>query len=612
MAAGGFPQVITEVAFTTDPFSPPFWTDISPYVEEVSITRGRQRERQAVETGVLGVTLRNEDRRFEPEYAASPYYPNVVPNRAIRQRAVFNSIAYPLFRGFVDRWPVEWSDFNRGLVKVTASDAFKVFAHQNLQQSRWVEEINKDLEFYPAFVWYRLGDSLAATLAGAAVGGPPGTAENVAFAADGLIQGDEDGAAQFNGANSRIVYSAPDANFTSLIEFVFDPDDAGQGAGTPMLWQGSDSTYISFVGTTLTAKVDHQTGVATLTAAGIDITKPHHVALVLGDGTNARLYVDRVLIQSAALSVYGIRMGDSFSIGGPIPGVAGAFFKGVIDEFVHWKGATLPAARIQAHSDAALLGLPVELSGARLNRILDYAGWPAADRSIDAGNSTFGAGDFGGSVLEYLQKIQESEDGLIYVTDDGLIRFVQRHAFLKSPYTTSQATFVDQGSGAGLPYEGLVPDYDEANIVNEARYSREGGPTITVVDAVSKDRYLSWQDERSGLLLSDELQVADFAGWVVAHKKDPALEFRSLALRPMADDLLWPQVLGRELGDLVTVKRTPPTGATLTRTARIEKIVHSFAPVKAWKTDYQLSPVTVQAYWELGVAQLGVSTRLAF
>lgn len=102
------PQIIVEVAFsTTNPLTVPVsWTDISSYVLEdgLSIRRGRPDELKPFPAATATIRLNNDDRRFEPLNAASPYFPNVVPMRRIRIRAIWNSTSYTLFGGFVTDW----------------------------------------------------------------------------------------------------------------------------------------------------------------------------------------------------------------------------------------------------------------------------------------------------------------------------------------------------------------------------------------------------------------------------------------------------------------------------------------------------------------------------
>ena len=81
-------NVRTEVAFTTDPEDPaPAWVDLSPRAELASgigITRGRSSEYETVSPGRLQVTFTNKDGVLSPGNAASPLYPNILPQRRIR------------------------------------------------------------------------------------------------------------------------------------------------------------------------------------------------------------------------------------------------------------------------------------------------------------------------------------------------------------------------------------------------------------------------------------------------------------------------------------------------------------------------------------------------
>ena len=84
------------------------------------------------------------------------------------------------------------------------------------------------------------------------------------------------------------------------------------------------------------------------------------------------------------------------------------------------------------------------LTGTAFGAVLDEAGWPAADRDIDAGQSTMDRFWVDGKhTLPALRMIERSESGFILETADGKIRFEDRHRRLKAPHLTSQATFSD-------------------------------------------------------------------------------------------------------------------------------------------------------------------------
>lgn len=83
--------------------------DISQYVETFTIKRGRASSTDQFSAASGSFTVRNTDGRFNPFYASSPLYPNVVPGRAVKVDAVYNSTTYPVFKG---RWTSSDGSFN--------------------------------------------------------------------------------------------------------------------------------------------------------------------------------------------------------------------------------------------------------------------------------------------------------------------------------------------------------------------------------------------------------------------------------------------------------------------------------------------------------------------
>src|SRR6266545_7121195 len=81
----GLPSFSVEVAFQSLPTdATQTWTNISPYVRQLSIRRGRNNELARVEAGTLDLLLDNRDARFNPENSSSPYFGNLVPKRQVR------------------------------------------------------------------------------------------------------------------------------------------------------------------------------------------------------------------------------------------------------------------------------------------------------------------------------------------------------------------------------------------------------------------------------------------------------------------------------------------------------------------------------------------------
>jgi len=94
------PQVVYEFAFNADPNQaavPPYWTDLSTRVLfGWGTTHGRQYELDVNEAGEWQVELDNRDGALDPLNASSPFYPNVLPERACRIRCVLgNNLLLP-------------------------------------------------------------------------------------------------------------------------------------------------------------------------------------------------------------------------------------------------------------------------------------------------------------------------------------------------------------------------------------------------------------------------------------------------------------------------------------------------------------------------------------
>lgn len=133
-----FPTLTVEAGFGSSPntaISSITWTDISSYVRSFSTQRGRSHELQPNAAGTATIRLNNRDRRFEPEYSMSPYYPNVLPLVPIRISATWNGTLYPIGVFFVEEWPVAWKGVYDSEVTVRATDYYEMLNNVDLNTS---------------------------------------------------------------------------------------------------------------------------------------------------------------------------------------------------------------------------------------------------------------------------------------------------------------------------------------------------------------------------------------------------------------------------------------------------------------------------------------------
>ncbi|MFG3439941.1 hypothetical protein ACGF0J_22060 [Nonomuraea sp. NPDC047897] len=232
-----------------------------------------------------------------------------------------------------------------------------------------------------------------------------------------------------------------------------------------------------------------------------------------------------------------------------------------------------------------------ENSGARVSRILDSAGWPTADRVIATGNSTLQATILEGDALAELQAVAESEIGELYIDAAGRVVFRNRQAvILESRSNSVQATF---GAGGSFTPARAKLVTDDATLWNEIRATREGGGEQLAGDAASQAEFLIKTYPAPGLLLETDTAVAGYASWILYVSKEPEVRFDTIEIHAHADpDNLFPQVLGREIGDRIRIIRQPSGGGDpITRDCFIRGISHTTTGA-TWITTWTLQSAT--------------------
>jgi hypothetical protein len=132
-------DLTVEIAFDTDPFATSqTFTDVSAYIREFSIDRGRQHDLADYQTGTASVLLNNADDRFNPLNTSSPYYGKISPFRQIKISAEYDSTTTVLFRGFITAYPESFGGQGAdSSVRVSCVDAFKIFNLNTIGARGW-------------------------------------------------------------------------------------------------------------------------------------------------------------------------------------------------------------------------------------------------------------------------------------------------------------------------------------------------------------------------------------------------------------------------------------------------------------------------------------------
>lgn len=241
--------------------------------------------------------------------------------------------------------------------------------------------------------------------------------------------------------------------------------------------------------------------------------------------------------------------------------------------------------------------LSAEFAGARVSSILDWVGG-FGSRSIDFRTPQNGMGPVGdswASTWSMLQDTADAELGEIYFNASGTIVFEDRTSvYGQTRRTTSQGTFGD-GGGSELGYTGFTLQTDDVQIVNDVSITSSDGVTGLATDSTSINLFFD-RKVISTLLCQDDNSYEGpgtaqrMASFMLSVLKDPDPRIDSISIVPGNDPTnLWPQALGRQLGDRITVTRRPAgrTSTPIVRDCFIRGITHTFDPT-LWTTTFAL------------------------
>lgn len=651
------PVVTVEVAFNDSPFSAsPVWSNVSAYVRSIDVKRGRNMELSQFDTGTLSITLDNNDGYFTPRLGASLY--NIRPKRPVRVTVTHLGVTYPIGQGVIERWPATIGDGDL-TVTVPASDAFRLLADTGFPESDTGMLVkSKPKHYWPlqgsdpdtAFsdvvgyrdlgtAWaspYGLSESqiaagtsgvpLPAYTYGAASIMPSGGGESVDFGA--YWQG-----GGLHGARclSTNFYDEqfPDlsANGFTLSAQVMLPT-LTHPDGSPVVifsasWQFGALTdnCVNFLLVYPDGSLRSHGGGASIAPAGtIQANTSYRLTVGVKDsGTtdwavticvNGTVYTGTIVRPSRTTAD-----GKDLYIGGTPPNIG----KGAGGRWAHvamWNRLLTTTEMVSLWSEN--LSGPGMLPTTRINRVLDYIGWPTAARDIQAGKSTLvrDSWDANASVLTLIQKWASSDGALLYMSADGKIVYRNRHDRITSSFAPYATFDCAAGNGVETGLEWVMDENDITNVVNlDVNY----GLKAQVRNEASIDAYgerpvtlsLDVQSDPEGRAAADDL-LSKYA--------QPIIRVSGVQIFPTAaeDDAFWAAALAADIGKIIRLSNLPATAPAAQLDYYIESINHRITrdgTRLVWSTSFDVSPVFGVSPWILGDATrsvLGSTTRLAY
>ena len=116
-----------------DSTSPEPTVDLTPNVYEISITRGRNIQRDQYEAGQCTVRVLDPLSYFNPQNVSSPYYGKLVPLRKLRVSATTATTSKFLFSGYAIEYRYTYPvNQDTGYVDIVCQDAFRLFNMANI------------------------------------------------------------------------------------------------------------------------------------------------------------------------------------------------------------------------------------------------------------------------------------------------------------------------------------------------------------------------------------------------------------------------------------------------------------------------------------------------
>jgi hypothetical protein len=223
-----------------------------------------------------------------------------------------------------------------------------------------------------------------------------------------------------------------------------------------------------------------------------------------------------------------------------------------------------------------------DLSGTRINQILDQIGWPTSMRDVDAGLTTLQT-DPGTArtSLAAMQTVTLSEYGALYVDATGSFVFQDRNVTTASIGGTP-TVFNDNGTNIG--YFDAIWRLDDTLVFNAASITRTGGTTQLAIDQASIDKYFTHSYNQQNLLMQTDAVALDYAQAYVASRKETSIRCDAITLDLYTDNYNAGIIAALDLDffDPITITTNQPGSSTLTKTLQVFGVAMAITP-NSWK-----------------------------
>jgi hypothetical protein len=238
-----------------------------------------------------------------------------------------------------------------------------------------------------------------------------------------------------------------------------------------------------------------------------------------------------------------------------------------------------------------------ELSNVRLSAVLDLpeVDFPIAQRNIDTGTQTLGGASAftvpaGTNVLEYCTRINNAEQGRLFMSRDGDLTFQPRIG-----NTLSQPVVSFHDDGTNIPFDSLGISFEADQVINRAAVAIAGGNQQIADDAASQAKYFIQTTSITDSLLHNDTAALALANYLLS----PEPEARYTAVGTNLNKLTTAQrdtIAIVDIGDTITIEKSFASGSGTTQLAQelsVEGIEHTITVNNGHSVMYFTAPTTI-------------------
>jgi hypothetical protein len=254
--------------------------------------------------------------------------------------------------------------------------------------------------------------------------------------------------------------------------------------------------------------------------------------------------------------------------------------------------------------ETSVPGCPAgQLSGARVDALLDFANWPNSQRIRNQGNSTMQA-DPGKprSILAAIQTVEQSEFGAFFMSRGGLTTFLERDTLSKRAALPPRYYTDTPSSPTQFTYSNIDFAFDDQLILNNVTVTRNNdglGPALpqTWDDAASKERFFTKSGQRTGILVQSDAESLNQAQTLVASRKNAELRIESFTVNMYAPSSEANTLtnLTSDIYDLVFLRKSMSGGSTMEQELFIQGVQHDVTP-DTWNIKLLTAEPLIQAF----------------